>query len=66
MSNRNAGPAILITIPLSHYCEKVRWALDRVALPYREEPHAPLLHRLATKRNDGGTVPALVARRAAA
>jgi glutathione S-transferase len=60
MGNRNAGPVILITIPLSHYCEKVRWALDRVALPYREEPHAPLLHRLATKRNDGGTVPVLV------
>jgi len=53
-------PAILITIPLSHYCEKARWALDRVALPYREEPHAPLLHRLATTRNDGGTVPVLV------
>ena len=60
MSNRNTGPAILITIPLSHYCEKVRWALDRVALPYREEPHAPLLHWLATKRNDGRTVPVLV------
>jgi glutathione S-transferase len=52
--------AILITIPLSHYCEKARWALDRVALPYREEPHAPLLHLLATKRNHGGTVPMLV------
>jgi hypothetical protein len=52
--------ATLITIPLSHYCEKARWALDRVALPYREEPHAPLLHRLATQRNDGGTVPVLV------
>ena len=50
MTNRNTAPAILITIPLSHYCEKARWALDRVALPYREEPHAPLLHRLATKR----------------
>jgi glutathione S-transferase len=54
------APAILITIPLSHYCEKARWALDRVALPYREEPHAPLFNRLATKRNDGGTVPVLV------
>ena len=60
MTNRNAAPAILITIPLSHYCEKARWALDRVALPYREEPHAPLLHRLATKRNERGTVPVLV------
>ncbi len=52
--------ATLITIPLSHYCEKARWALDRVLLPYREEPHAPLLHLLATKRNDGGSVPILV------
>jgi glutathione S-transferase len=52
--------AILITIPLSHYCEKARWALDRVALSYREEPHAPLLHRLFTQRNEGGTVPVLV------
>jgi glutathione S-transferase len=60
MIDRNTGTAVLITIPLSHYCEKVRWALDRVALPYREEPHAPLLHRLATNRNDGGTVPVLV------
>ena len=60
MDNSNTAPAILITIPLSHYCEKARWALDRVALLYREEPHAPLLHRLATKRNDGGTVPLLV------
>jgi hypothetical protein len=23
------APAILITIPLSHYCEKARWAMDR-------------------------------------
>ena len=60
MTHRNTAPAVLITIPLSHYCEKARWALDRVALPYREEPHAPLLHRLATRRNDGGTVPVLV------
>ena len=60
MTNSNTAPAILITIPLSHYCEKARWGLDRVALPYREEPHAPLLHRLATKRNERGTVPVLV------
>ncbi len=50
-----AAPLILITIPLSHYCEKARWGLDRVALRYREKPHAPLLSRLA-----GGTVPVLV------
>ncbi|HVE88649.1 MAG TPA: glutathione S-transferase family protein [Burkholderiaceae bacterium] len=62
MTANDTAPAILITIPLSHYCEKARWALDRVALPYREEPHAPLLHRLATKRNERGTVPVLVHR----
>jgi glutathione S-transferase len=60
MTSSTTLPAILITIPLSHYCEKARWALDRVALPYREEPHAPLLHRLATKRSERGTVPVLV------
>ena len=46
--------AILITMPHSHYAEKARWALDRVALPYREEPHVPLFHRLATGRHGGG------------
>ena len=56
----DTAPAILITIPLSHYCEKARWALDRAALPYKESPHVPLLHRLATKRNNGGSVPMLV------
>ena len=60
MTDSSTATAVLITIPLSHYCEKARWALDRVALPYREEPHAPLLHRLATSRHDGGTVPVLV------
>jgi len=60
MTNSNTAPAILITMPHSHYSEKARWALDRVALPYREEPHVPLLHRLATTRNDGGSVPVLV------
>jgi glutathione S-transferase len=52
--------AVLITMPHSHYSEKARWALDRLALPYREEPHVPLLHRLATTRNGGGSVPVLV------
>jgi glutathione S-transferase len=53
-------PAQFITIPLSHYCEKARWALDRVALPYQEQAHAPLLHRLATRRQRGKSVPILV------
>lgn len=57
-----AHELILITIPLSHYCEKARWALDRVGLKYREEPHAPLVHRLFTMRQGGGTVPVLLHR----
>ncbi len=34
----------LITLPLSHYCEKVRWALERQDVPFREEGHVPLVH----------------------
>jgi glutathione S-transferase len=51
----------LITIPISHYCEKARWALERVRMPYREEPHVQGVHRLAARRAGGGrTVPVLV------
>lgn len=52
----------LLTIPISHYCEKARWALDRAGLPYREERHVQLVHRVAARRAGGGsTVPVLVA-----
>lgn len=60
MASSKPAPAILITMPHSHYSEKARWALDRVELPYREEPHVPLLHRLSTTPNGGGSVPVLV------
>jgi glutathione S-transferase len=30
-------PARLVTIPISHYCEKARWALGRARIAYREE-----------------------------
>ena len=51
----------LITIPISHYCEKARWALERVRMPYREERHLQGVHRLAARRAGGGaTVPVLV------
>jgi glutathione S-transferase len=51
----------LITIAISHYCEKARWALERLEVPFVEEPHAPLFHRLATGSQGGGqTVPVLV------
>jgi len=50
----------LITIPLSHYCEKARWALDVTAFAYREEGHAPVAHLRATRAAGGKTVPLLV------
>ena len=51
----------LVTIPISHYCEKARWALERIAMPYREERHVQGVHRVAARRAGGGsTVPVLV------
>ncbi len=54
-------PARLITIGVSHYCEKARWALERHGVPFREERHPPAWHILAVKRHGGGrTVPVLI------
>ncbi len=51
----------LITIPISHYCEKARWSLARAGIAYREERHVQGIHRLAARRAGGGsTVPVLV------
>ncbi len=51
----------LITIPISHYCEKARWALQYAGLEYREEPHVQGVHRIYARRAGGaGTVPVLV------
>jgi glutathione S-transferase len=44
-----AAPARLITIPVSHYCEKTRWALTRLQIPFVEERHMPPFHRFATR-----------------
>jgi glutathione S-transferase len=51
----------LITIPISHYCEKARWALDYTRLDYAEERHVQLVHIVALRRAGGNrTSPALV------
>ena len=51
----------LITIPISHYCEKARWALDRAGIAYREERHIQGVHMIAARRAGGGiTTPVLV------
>jgi glutathione S-transferase len=54
-------PCVLITIPISHYCEKARWALDRAGIAYQERAHLQLIHRIAVRRAGGrGTAPVLV------
>ena len=63
VAGRDAKPARLVTIPISHYCEKARWALDRAGIAYREERHVQIVHRVASRRaGGGGTVPVLVTR----
>lgn len=50
----------LITIPISHFCEKARWALDRAGLPYREDRHLQIFHYVpAALAGGGATVPVL-------
>lgn len=51
----------LITIPISHFCEKARWALDRAGMPYREEPRLQVLHLLSTVPKGGRSTPLLLA-----
>src|SRR5215204_1503149 len=54
-------PGTLITIPISHYCEKARWGLDRAGVSYRERPHLQIFHWVAVRRAGGGkTAPVLV------
>jgi glutathione S-transferase len=53
--------ARLITIPISHFCEKARWALDRANVDYVERPHLQFIHIAAARLAGGGrTVPVFV------
>jgi glutathione S-transferase len=55
------GVRRLLTIPISHFCEKARWALERAGLDYVEERHIQGVHQLKARRAGGGTtVPVLV------
>jgi glutathione S-transferase len=52
---------VLITIPISHYCEKARWALDRAGIGYEERAHLQVLHWIPVTRAGGKkTAPVLV------
>lgn len=51
----------LITIPVSHYCEKARWGLIYAGVPYVEDAHLQLFHYIVARRyNPRGMVPILV------
>jgi glutathione S-transferase len=52
---------VLITIPISHYCEKARWALDWADIAYEEQAHLQVIHWIPVRRAGGGkTAPVLV------
>ncbi|MDX6601361.1 MAG: glutathione S-transferase [Solirubrobacterales bacterium] len=52
---------VLITIPISHYCEKARWALDRAGVSYQEQAHLQVIHWIPVARAGGKkTAPVLV------
>ncbi|MBT8493780.1 MAG: glutathione S-transferase [Deltaproteobacteria bacterium] len=51
----------LLTIPISHYCERARWALDLTGLDYQEVQRLPPFHRRLSKKLGGrGSTPLLV------
>ena len=51
----------LITIPMSHYCEKARWGLDHAGCAYAEDAHLQIFHYAAVRSHgSGGKVPVLV------
>lgn len=50
----------LITIPISHFCEKARWALDLAGLPFVEDGHLPIFHSVHTRRRGGRSTPLLL------
>lgn len=59
-AHSNQKSARLITFAVSHYCEKVRWALERLSIPFVEERHVPGFHWLFTRPIGGKSVPVLV------
>lgn len=51
----------LISIPMSHYCEKARWGLERLGIDYYEERHLQVFHYPRTYWVSGGpNVPVLI------
>jgi len=61
-SNLNVitSPVKLIAFPVSHYCEKVRWALNLLEISYIEKRHLPTFHWKYTESLGGRSVPVLI------
>ncbi|RYY00203.1 glutathione S-transferase, partial [bacterium] len=57
---KNKNIPTLVTIGPSHYCEKVRWAMDFLNIDFKEESYPPFFHILGTSKLGGRTVPILV------
>ncbi|MHC5833753.1 MAG: glutathione S-transferase N-terminal domain-containing protein, partial [Nostoc sp.] len=49
-----------IAFAVSHYCEKARWVLESLSIPFVEERHVPGFHWLITLPNGGKSVPLLL------
>lgn len=47
--------ALMVSVPVSPYCELARWVLDRLGVAYLEQCHAPFLHLPAARRRGGGS-----------
>lgn len=56
-SASNVNALRLVTFPISHFCEKARWALEYCAVAFVEEAVGPGFHSSRTK---GHTVPTLI------
>jgi glutathione S-transferase len=61
MRSHGDPPLTLITFPLSHFCEKARWALDHAGVTFGERGYPPAIHKLAVLPHRGSSVPLLVA-----
>lgn len=52
---------IIVSARISPTADLTRWLFERYGLSYHEQPHAPILHVLATRRRGGGVeVPVVV------
>ena len=50
----------LLTLPVSHFCEKGRWALELARIPFSERGYIPGLHAMKARTRGSATLPVLV------